>query len=126
MARRCAMRGPSSSRAASSATVWLQFSSKGLAAIPPRESLRRFPRSCVMPPESRLMTSDERSAYESECLEQTRLFLERLVDEPSVPQKLREAKLTGSYPDTEISVRWYDTRFDKEKSRSYRLWRHAL
>ena len=72
------------------------------------------------------MTSDERSAYESECLEQTRLFLERLVDEPSVPQKLREAKLTGSYPDTEISVRWYDTRFDKEKSRSYRLWRHAL
>ena len=67
------------------------------------------------------MTSSQREAYERESLAE----LEKLIESwrPAYDDILvRELRLTGSYPDTAIFVRWLDTRSNNEKEGSYPLW----
>jgi hypothetical protein len=69
------------------------------------------------------MTPAERVAYEKETLKQLREQLERLNASPHEPRKVRDAQLEGAYPDTRIVVTYWDSRYDKEESATYELWR---
>jgi hypothetical protein len=51
--------------------------------------------------------------------------LEKVIDgfQPAYEDiSVRELRLTGSYPDTAIFVRWFDARDNKDGQRSYPLW----
>jgi hypothetical protein len=78
-----------------------------------------------MPPEEE-MTPLDRQAYEQACVEETRAQCERLSQSEHVPHKIREVRLEGGYPDTKVHVRWWDTRYELEDSRSYAIWRHHI
>ena len=75
------------------------------------------------------MTPSQREAYERECLaqlENNARRLERAVRNPTASgylhHRIRDVRLDGTYPETAICVRWFDTRYEREKERAYHLW----
>jgi hypothetical protein len=71
------------------------------------------------------LSADERREYERRCLEQVRTYLERIASAPQEPHELITAELEGSHPDTRIRVVVFDRRYDRERTRSWELWRSA-
>jgi hypothetical protein len=73
--------------------------------------------SCEMRPSD--MTSVERSQYETEVLASVDEFMR---PGESGFYEFRGAALEGEYPDTRITIRYWNFRLDREESRSYSIW----
>ena len=70
------------------------------------------------------MTSEERSGFERELLAATHHAMEG--GQSGFGYQFRGAELTGEYPDTTITVRYWDPRYQRERSPSYRIWKELV
>lgn len=67
------------------------------------------------------MTEEERSEYEQAVLEATREAMQ--TGQPGFKPPFLGAELSGRYPDTQITVRYWDPRFDREHVHRNHLWK---
>jgi hypothetical protein len=72
------------------------------------------------------MGPDERSSWEAECLR-------RLEEHMASPEagahqilQLRDARLSGVYPDTSVLVRFWDPSLRQERGLAFPLWRSRI
>ena len=70
------------------------------------------------------LTHEERSAFEQDVLAATEE--EMKVPQPGFAFEFRQAALSGSYPDTEITIRYWDPRYQRECAPHYRIWRDLI
>jgi hypothetical protein len=69
------------------------------------------------------LTVPQREAYEQACLAEARSQLKVVTTARDEPYELVSVELEGSHPDTCIRVVLFDSRFGKERSNTYELWR---
>ena len=70
------------------------------------------------------MTSEERSEYERDVLAATERSMEH--PEHGFAFRHRGSELSGSYPDTEIVIRYWDPRYGEDAERRYRIWKTLI
>jgi hypothetical protein len=66
------------------------------------------------------MTPAERLEYEREVQAQTGQAME--IGQPGFAYELRAVELEGSFPDTEIVIRYWDPRYPREHTAKYQIW----
>jgi hypothetical protein len=68
------------------------------------------------------MTTDQRRAYERDCLEELKQRLAYGTRPHPGDRDVREIALVGKYPETAIHVKWFDPRYETEGEADYHLW----
>ena len=72
----------------------------------------------------REMDAHERSAYERGVLEATERAM--ASGQPGFDYEFHGASLIGSFPETQIEVRYWDPRYGREQTPSYPIWRSLV
>jgi hypothetical protein len=67
------------------------------------------------------MTPDERSQFEPDVLAATQKAMEG--GQSGFEYEFHDAALSGQYPNTTISVRYWDPRYQRESTSTYRIWK---